>query len=50
MQAENRKLQVNAEVLRVELETKAKDLILVRREVGGLSDDNERLRRMFDIV
>ena len=50
MQAENRKLQVNAEVLRVELETKAKDLQLVRREVGGLTDDNERLRRMFDIV
>jgi hypothetical protein len=50
MQAENRKLQVDAEGLRLELDTKAKDLQLARRELGGLTDDNERLRRMYDIV
>ena len=50
MQAENRKLQADADSLRHELETKDKNLQLTRREVGGLVDDNERLRRMYDLV
>ena len=50
MQAENRKLQVDTEGLRLELDTKDKNLQLARRELGGLTDDNERLRRMYDIV
>lgn len=50
MQAENRKLQVEAENLREELVTKDKNLQLTRRELGGLADDNERLRRMYDLV
>jgi regulator of replication initiation timing len=50
MQAENRKLQADAESLRQELDTKDKNLQLTRRELGGLADDNDRLRRMYELV
>jgi len=50
MQAENRKLQNDFETMRLELEQKDKSLQLARREAGGLTDDNERLRRMYELV
>jgi hypothetical protein len=29
---------------------KEKDLVLARKEVGGLQEDNERLNRMYQLV
>ena len=47
LQAENRKYQGDAQTLRRTLELKDKDLVLARKEAGGLQEDNERLNRMY---
>jgi hypothetical protein len=47
MQNENRKMQLDVDSLKRELEMKEKTLILTKKELGGMVEDNERLNRMY---
>ena len=50
MQNENRKLQEDVNSLKKVLEMKEKDIVLAKKEVGGLQEDNERLNRMYVLM
>ena len=50
MQNENRKMQLDIDSLKRELDLKEKALALAKKELGGMVEDNERLNRMYQIV
>ena len=50
MQLENRKLLADVENLSRVLEMKEKDLKLVKKQVDGLQEDNERISKMYQLV
>ena len=47
---ENAKLSLEGEKMRIKVDNCEKEIQLLRKQVNGLSEDNDRINRMYQVV